>query len=112
MLCGLVASYASKTFDPVAAVVLAEPAVANLEDLIITHSLPTSTRARVQASLEPLASFPLMGSKLGGRWQEFHFILGPWPWMLLVYQYDEANDEVGVATIQDSRSAHAATSQR
>ena len=112
MLCGLVASYASKTFDPVAAVVLAEPAVANLEDLFITHSLPTSTRARVRASLEPLASFPLMGSKLGGRWQEFHFILGPWPWMLLVYQYDEANDEVGVATIQDSRSAHAATSQR
>jgi hypothetical protein len=96
----------------VATVVLAEPAVANLEDLIITHSLPASTRVRVRASLEPLASFPLMGSRLEGRWQEFRFILGPWPWMLLVYQFDEAKDEVGVATIQDSRSAHAATSQR
>jgi hypothetical protein len=32
--------------------------------------------------------------------------------MLLIYDYDEVKDEVGVATIQDSRSAHAATSQR
>jgi hypothetical protein len=112
VLCGLVASYVSKTFDPVATVVLAEPAVASLDDLIITHSLPATTRARVRASLEPLASFPLIGSKLGGRWQGFRFILGPWPWMLLVYEYNEAKDEVGVATIQDSRSANAATTQR
>jgi hypothetical protein len=32
--------------------------------------------------------------------------------MLLVYEYDETKDEVGVATIQDSRSARAATSRR
>ena len=97
-----------------ATVVLAEPAVANLDDLIVTYSLPASTRARVRASLEPLASFPLIGSKLGGRWLGFRFILGPWPWpwMLVVCEYDEAKDEVGVATIQDSRSAGAATSQR
>ena len=112
MPCEVVASYVSKTFDPVASVVLAEPAAARLKDLIITHSLPTTTRARVRASLEPLASFPLMGSKLGGRWQGFRFILGPWPWMLLVYEYDETQDVVGVATIQDSRSAHAATANR
>jgi hypothetical protein len=110
--CGLVASYVSRTFDTVAIVVLAGPAVANLDNLIITHSLPATTRARVRASLEPLASFPLTGSKLGGRWQGFRFILGPWPWMLVVYEYDETKDEVGVATIADSRSASAATSRR
>lgn len=86
--------------------------MARLEELIVTHSLPATTRARVRASLEPLASFPLIGSQLVGRWQGFRFILGPWPWMLLVYEYDEAKDLVGVATIQDSRSANAATTLR
>ena len=112
MRCRRVASCASKTFDPVASVVLSEPAVANLDALIHTHSLPATTRSRVRAALEPLASFPLIGSRLGGRWHGFRFILGPWPWMLLVYEYDETKDEVGVATIQDSRSARAATSGR
>ncbi len=95
-----------------ATIVLAESAVAELEDLLITHSLPSTTRRRVRAALEPLASFPLIGSKLGGRWQGFRFVLGPWPSMFLVYEYDETTDEVGIVTIQDSRSAHAATAQR
>jgi len=110
--CGLVAWYVSRTFDPVATVVLAEPAVANLDDLIVTHSLPPSTRARVRASLEPLATFPLIGSRLEGRWQGFRFILGPWPWMIMVHEYDETKDEVGVATIADSRSASAPAQYR
>jgi plasmid stabilization system protein ParE len=108
--CELVAWYASKTFDPVATVVVAETAVADLEDLIVTHRLPATTRMRVRASLEPLISFPLIGPSLRGRWQGFRFILGPWPWMLLVYEYDDAKDEVGIVTVQDSRSANAATS--
>jgi hypothetical protein len=32
--------------------------------------------------------------------------------MLLIYDYDDVKHEVGVVTIQDARSAHAATSQR
>ena len=95
-----------------ATVVLSEPAVASLDYLIVTLSLPATTRARVRPALEPIASFPMIGSKLGGHWIGFRFILGPWPWMLLVYEYDETKDVVGVATIQDSRSARAATSQR
>lgn len=95
-----------------ATVVLAESALAELDRLIVTHSLPTTTRARVRASLEPLASFPLIGSRLVGRWLGLRFILGPWPWMLVVYEYDETIDRVGVVTIQDSRSARSATSDR
>lgn len=95
-----------------ATVVVTEPAIERLDELIVTHSLPDTTRSRVRASLEPLASFPLIGSALVGRWQGFRFILGPWPWMLLIYEYDETNDMVGVVTIQDSRSARAATAQR
>lgn len=38
------------------------------------------------------------------------FLLGPWRWMLLVHEYDEATDRVVVLTVQDARSSSAATS--
>lgn len=95
-----------------AAVVLTPTAVDDLDRLIATHSLPRTTRARVKASLEPLESFPLLGPQLTGRWPEFRFILGPWPWMLLVHVYDEESGQVSVVTIQDARSARSATPHR
>ena len=93
-------------------VVLARSAQARLESLISSHSLPDTTRDRVRASLEHLGAFPLIGSPLTGGWEGFRFILGPWPWMLLVYLYDEGADVVMVVTIQDARSARSAMSQR
>ena len=93
-----------------ARVVVAESARADLNALVLSNSLPVSTRARVRTSLRPLATFPLLGPALTGRWHGFRFILGPWPWMLLVYVYDGAADQVSVVTVQDSRSARAATS--
>ena len=93
-----------------AKVVVAVSAQADLDALILTHSLPASTADRVRTALQPLAIFPLLGPALIGRWQGFRFILGPWPWMLLVYVHDEAIDQVSVVTIQDSRSARAAAS--
>jgi plasmid stabilization system protein ParE len=93
-----------------ARVVVTPSAQADLAALILTHSLPPSNRDRVRIALRPLASFPLLGPGLAGRWQGLRFILGPWPWMLLVYVYDSELDQVAVVTIQDSRSARAATS--
>lgn len=95
-----------------ATVVVAESAHVDLNALVLTHGLPASTTDRVRKALEPLGSFPLLGPALDGRWQGFRFILGPWPWMLLVYAYDEGTDQVAVVTIQDSRSARAATAAR
>jgi hypothetical protein len=95
-----------------ATVVIAQPAAEQLRQLIRTHDLPATTGARVRASLVPLATFPLMGPELTGRWQGFHFILGPWPWMLLIYEFDATRDEVGVVSVQDSRTAKAATAER
>jgi hypothetical protein len=95
-----------------ATIVVAEAAQVDLNEMILTHSLPASTRDRVKAALGPLADFPLLGPALTGRWQGLRFLLGPWPWMLLVYEYDEATDEVSVVTIQDARSARAATTRR
>ena len=89
---------------------LARAAVEDLDDLIRTHSLPADTRARVARSLRPLARFPRMGPALGGRWEGFRFLLGPWRWMLLVYVHLEAEDRVVVVTIQDARSSASVTS--
>ena len=80
--------------------------------MILTHSLPASTNERVRAALAPLADFPQLGPTLDGRWSGFRLVLGPWPWMLVVYVWDENADEVAVVTIQDARSARAATGER
>ena len=93
-------------------VVVTEVARADLRAMILTHSLPSSTVERVRAALTPLADFPQLGPALAGDWRGLRFVLGPWPWMLIVYAWDEAADVVAMVTIQDARSAEAATAQR
>jgi hypothetical protein len=94
----------------VAGVRLSVVAVEDLDRMIVTHSLPADTRSRVRRSLRALERFPRLGRELEGRWSPFRFILGPWRWLLIVYVYDEVEDVVLVATIQDARSSSAATS--
>jgi plasmid stabilization system protein ParE len=89
---------------------LARAAVEDLDLLIAVLSLPRDTRHRVRRSLTPLAEFPRLGPELTGRWTGMRFLLGPWRWMVLVYEYDEDADRVTVLTIQDARSSAAATS--
>ena len=89
---------------------LSAAAVEKLERMILAHSLPADTRARVARSLEPLSRFPLLGRELEGSWNPFRFILGPWRWMLILYVYEESEDVVLVVTIQDACSSSAATS--
>jgi plasmid stabilization system protein ParE len=89
----------------VARVELAAAAADDLDRLILTHSLPANTKARLQRSLRPLERFPLLGAELGGRWTNFRFVLGPWRWMVVVYAYLEDEDRVVVVTIQDGRSS-------
>jgi len=85
-------------------------AVEDLDRLVAFLSLPADTRERVRRSLTQLARFPLLGPELGGRWRGLRFFLGPWRWMLLVYERLEDEDRVVVVTIQDARSSSAATS--
>jgi plasmid stabilization system protein ParE len=96
----------------VARVLVAPAAAADLERLIVTHSLPADTLARVRRSIEPLANFPLLGASLEGRWCNYRFVLGPWRWMLIVYAHDSNTDVVAVVTIQDARSSTAPTADR
>lgn len=95
-----------------ARVVVAPAANDDLDRLILSLHLPRSTRARVKARLSQLADFPRGGSELEGRWEGFRFVLGPWPWMLIIYAFDEEANQVSVVTIQDTRSARSATSDR
>ena len=88
-----------------ARVEIARTAVEDLDRLIAFLSLPADTRDRVRASIAPLAQFPLLGPKLTGRWQGLRFMLGPWRWMLIVYEYLEGDDRVVILTIQDARSS-------
>lgn len=90
-----------------ASVVLSPRARRNLDRLIETHSLPESTIARFEGSIEPLRNFPLLGAPLTGRWSGYRFVLGPWRWMVIVYEYDEPKDHVGIVTVQDGRQARA-----
>jgi hypothetical protein len=89
---------------------LSAGAIEDLDRMIHTHSLPGDTRARVKRSLYVLERFPRIGRELEGRWKPFRLILGPWRWLLIVYAYDEGEDLVLVATIQDARSASAVSS--
>jgi ParE toxin of type II toxin-antitoxin system, parDE len=91
-----------------AAVVVAPAALRDLERLIDSRSLPASTRARVVATFEALRLFPERGAPLSGRWSGFRYVLGPWPWLLVVYAYDSTTDSVQIVTLQDARSAVAA----
>lgn len=93
-------------------VLLTETATEDLADLIEEHSLPEDTRDRVRQRLRPLERFPSMGSPLEGRWEGSRLLLGPWTWMLLIYEHVERLDAVVVTTIQDARRADSATTSR
>jgi hypothetical protein len=84
-------------------------AVRGLDRMIVTHSLPPDTRARVQRSLRIVERFPSIGRQLGGQWEDFRFIIGPWRWLLIVYVHDERRDVVFVVSFQDARSSTAVT---
>jgi plasmid stabilization system protein ParE len=94
----------------VARVELARGAVEDLDRLIRVLSLPGDTRDRVRAAPGPLAEFPRLGPELTGRWRGLRFVLGPWRWMLLVYEHLEDEDRVVVLTIQDAHSSPAVRS--
>jgi hypothetical protein len=94
----------------VASVVVGPTAAADLAELIRTYSLPEDTPERVGRVLTRLEAFPDIGQRLSGRWEGTRYPVGPWPWMLLVYEHHPELDRVDVLTIQDARASTAATS--
>jgi plasmid stabilization system protein ParE len=93
-------------------VVVSPQALDDLHRLVTGLGLTGDAIARVQRSLRILESFPKAGRALTGRWEGMRFLVGPWPWMILVYIHDEDDDAVFVVTVQDGRSAASATAWR
>jgi plasmid stabilization system protein ParE len=90
-------------------VIVTPRAVADVQELIDGVGLPPDAFRRLQRSLRVLERFPLAGRALTGRWDGTRFLIGPWPWMIVVYNHDEADDAVYVVTVHDGRSSSAAT---
>lgn len=88
---------------------VAAAAVEDLRELILTHELPASTPQRVVRRLGALKRFPKLGPALSGQWTGTRYVLGPWPSLLIVYEYDEGTDTVVVLTMQDARRAESPT---
>lgn len=83
-------------------------AVADLDDLTATRGLPDDARERVKGRLRQLEDHPLSGVALGGgRWAPARVLVGPWTWMLVVYDYDPEVDTVTVLSVEDSRTSTA-----
>jgi plasmid stabilization system protein ParE len=79
----------------------------DVNEAIANHELPDDTWARIARSLRTLETFPLAGPALAGRWAPARFVLGPWPWLIVLYIYDESSDRVHVVAAHDARSATA-----
>lgn len=88
---------------------LTAAAVEDLRRLILTHELPSNTPERVVRRLRAVARFPKLGPVLSGRWAGARYVLGPWSWLLIVYEYAESSDTVIVLTMQDARRADSPT---
>jgi len=81
----------------------------DVEEAITNLNLPVDTWARIGRSLRLLEDFPLAGRALEGGWSAVRFLLGPWPWMILLYVYDERSERVFLVSAHDARSATSAT---
>lgn len=90
-----------------AQVIVTPRARRDVKRAIAALDLPEDTWARVARSLRVLETFPLAGPQLEGRWAPARFVLGPWSWMILLYGYNEASDQVFVVAMHDARSASA-----
>ncbi len=95
-----------------ATIVVTPQAERDVEGAIADLNLPDDTWARIGRSLRLLEEFPLAGRALIGDWSAARFLLGPWPWMILLYRYDEPSGRVFLVAAHDARSATSATAAR
>lgn len=83
-----------------------EQALSALERLVLTHSLPPDTRDRIEASAQPLRRFPLIGPEIRAVADgSLRFLIGPWPWLVIVYLYIETDERAVIVSVEDGRAA-------
>lgn len=91
-----------------------EQALLGLDRLRLTHNLPPDTRERVESSAAPLARFPRFGPELRALPDrgELRFLIGPWPWLVVVYVHLESEGRVVLVSIEDGRAAAASIAEQ
>jgi len=92
--------------------VVTDDAAKDLRRLVEGQNLPASTHRRFRDRLAALQQFPEMGAPLGGRFAGRRFVLGPWPWMIVVYRYHPERNLVSILTVVDGRSSESPTAAR
>lgn len=95
-----------------AQIIITPRARRDVDEAVSALKLPGDTWTRIARSLRALETFPLAGPELAGRWAPARFVLGPWPWMIIVYRYEESTDRIYVVAVHDGRSAMSATAMR
>lgn len=95
-----------------AQIIVTPQARRDVEEATAALNLPADAWRRIARSLRVLESFPLAGAEGGGRWSPTRFVLGPWPWMLMLYRHEESSDRVFVVAMHDARPATSATASR
>jgi hypothetical protein len=83
-----------------------------LQALVDSLGLGDLALKRVQKSLGILEQFPLAGRALTGPFEGTRFLIGAWPWMILVYVHDEADDAGFVVSVHDGRSGTSPVAHR
>jgi plasmid stabilization system protein ParE len=86
-------------------VVVTARAERDVRGLIRSRTLPADTPQRIWRVLEPLRMFPELGARLGGRFTEQRFVLGPWRWMIVIYELDPNADTVVILRVLDGRTS-------
>lgn len=95
-----------------ARVVVTADAARDIRDLVRTHQLPADTKERIKRSFPALAVFPELGAPLGRSLVPGRFILGPWRWMIVVYDFDRTRDTVVILNVVDGRTSTSPTANR
>jgi plasmid stabilization system protein ParE len=83
-----------------------------VRNLIRSRELPPDTPERLRRSLSPLGDFRELGAKLGGAFARQRFILGPWRWMIVVYELDREADVIVILRVVDGRTSSSPTANR
>lgn len=86
-----------------ARVVVTARAERDIRELVRSRDLPTDTPDRIRRSLLPLADFPTLGTLIGGNFDSLRFLLGPWRWMIVIYEVQSA-DSVVILRVIDGRT--------
>lgn len=86
---------------------LGREALVGLRRLAATGDLPADTLERVARACLLLADFPQMGRSLGRRDGDVRVLVGPWDWLLVIYEWFSDAELVVIVGIHDARAADA-----